>query len=67
MHTDSIQGIKFHTEMMQRHAQNIQNIEKADLPADMIGMMVAAHGVCANIGMLRASLEMEESILDLLA
>lgn len=67
MHTNSIQGIKFHTEMMRRYAQNIQNIEKADLPADMVGMMVATHGLSANIGMLRASLKMEESILDLLA
>jgi hypothetical protein len=67
MLTDSIQGIRFHTEMAERHARNIQNIEKADLPADMIGMMVATHGVTANIGMLRASLKMEESILDLLA
>ena len=67
MHTDSIQGIKFNTEMMERHARNIQNIEKADLAADMVGMMVASHGVSANIGVLRTSLKMEESILDLLA
>ena len=67
MHTDSIQGIKFHTEMMQRHARNIKNFEKADLPEDMVGMIIASHGVSANIGMLKASLKMEESIIDLLA
>jgi hypothetical protein len=67
MHTDSIQGIKHHIDMLQRHARNIQDIEKADLPADMIGMMVAQHGACANIGMLKATMKMEESILNLLA
>jgi len=67
MYTNSIQGIKYHLEMMQRHARNVQNIEKADLPTDMIGMIIAEHGVSANVGMLKASLKMEESILDLLA
>ncbi len=67
MRTESIQGIRYHAEMLQRHARNLQDIEKADLPADMVGLMVAKHGVSANIAALKTALKMEDSILDLLA
>lgn len=67
MHTDSIQGIKYHLEMFSRHARNLQNIEKADLPSDMVGVMTARHGLSANVGALKTALKMEQSILDILA
>jgi len=67
MITNSIQGIKYHIEMMQGYTKDIQNIEKADLPKDMVGMMIAEHGVTANVGALKTALKMQEAILDILA
>lgn len=67
MRMESIQGIKYHVEMLQRHARNLQDIEKADLPADMIGLIIAKHGMSANISALKTAVNMEQSILDVLA
>jgi flagellar basal body rod protein FlgC len=64
---DAIQGIHRHIKMMERHARNIQEPEKADLSSDMVGMMTAKGGLSANITSLKTTLRMQESILDLIA
>jgi flagellar basal body rod protein FlgC len=53
--------------MMQRHAKNLQNIEKADLPRDMVGLMVSERGYSANITSLKTAMRMQDAVLDLLA
>ncbi len=67
MYTHSIQGIRHHVEMMSRHARKLEDIEKADLPGDIVAMMIAKQGVGANVGALKTALSMQDSILDLLA
>ena len=67
MRIHAIQGIRHHAEMMQRHAMNLQDIEKADLSRDMVGLMVSERGYSANIASLKTALRMQYAILDLLA
>jgi len=65
MYTHSIQGIQQNTALMQKYASNLKDIEKADLPRDMVGIMVAEHGVSANIAALRAAMRMDDSLIDI--
>lgn len=67
MEIPAIQGIRHHAEKMQRHASNLQDFEKADLPADMVGMIVSERGYAANVTSLKTSLRMQDAILDLMA
>lgn len=67
MLTHAIQGIQHHIELMQRHAESIRDFERADIPRDMVGMIIARHGVSANAASLKAALHMQDAILDVFA
>jgi len=67
MLTNSIQGIRYNIEAMRQAARRLKDFEKADTPTEMVNMIVAEHGMSANIGALKTSLRMQETILDLLA
>jgi flagellar basal body rod protein FlgC len=45
----------------------MQNIEKADLPRDTVGMIIAEKGVGANVAALKAANKMYDNLLDILA
>lgn len=66
MYTASIQGINQNTDLMNRYARDLQNIDKADIAGDMVGMMLAEKGVGANVAALKAANEMHEHIIDIL-
>jgi len=67
MLTHSIQGIRYHTELMQRHAESIRDFERSDIPRDMVGLIVARQGVSANIASLKSALKLQDAILDVFA
>lgn len=67
MLTNSIQGIRYQAEAMQQAARKLKDFETADTPTEMVNMMVAEHGMSANVNALKTALRMQESILDLLA
>lgn len=67
MLTNSIQGIKYNAEAMAKAARRLKDFKKADTPAEMVNMMVAEHGMSANVNALKTALRMQDTILDLLA
>ena len=67
MEIQAVQGIRHHAEKMQRHATNLQDFEKADLSADMVGLIVSERGYAANVTSLKTALRMQDALLDLLA
>jgi len=66
MFSTSISGIHQNIEMFLKHAGNLQDIEKADLPDDIIGMTIAEHGVTANANALKVNLRLQDSIIDMI-
>jgi len=66
MYTSSIQGINQNVDLMNRYARDLQDIERADITEDMVGMMLAEKGVGANVAALRAANKMQEHIIDIL-
>jgi flagellar basal body rod protein FlgC len=67
MLTNSIQGIRYNAEAMAQVARRLKDFEKADTPTEMVNMMVAEHGMSANVSALKTALRMQDTILDLLA
>lgn len=67
MYTASIQGIQQNLAMFNRHARDLQDIEKADVVDDMVGMMISEKGVYANINAIRTAYQMDRQIIDMLA
>ncbi len=63
----ALQGMRHHAEMMQRYARNLQNIEKAGLTKDMVGLIVSERGYTANITSFKTAIRMQDAVLDLLA
>lgn len=67
MYINSIQGIHNYIFKMEQHARNLQNFEEADVLRDMVGMMIAKHGVSFNVAALKTAHETHDSILDIRA
>ncbi len=67
MFNASVQGIHDNLVMFYNHARKMQNIEKADLARDTVGMIIAEKGVGANVAALKAANKMYDNILDILA
>ena len=67
MYTSSIQGINQNIEMFTRYARDLQNIETAHVPEDMVGMMIAETGVGVNAAALKSALDMNKHVIDILA
>jgi flagellar basal body rod protein FlgC len=67
MYTASVQGIKENLAQFYQHAKNLQNIEKADIAGDMVGMMIAEKGVSANVTAIKTANKMYSQLIDILA
>jgi flagellar hook protein FlgE len=65
--TSSMLGIRQHIDMLDEHARKFQDAEDADIAEAAVGMIVAQRGFEANVGALRVSLDMQKSIIDILA
>lgn len=66
MYTASVQGIKDNLAQFYQHAKNLQNIEKADVAEDMVGMMIAEKGVGANVAAIKTANKMYSQVIDIL-
>jgi flagellar basal body rod protein FlgC len=67
MNLDSIAGIRQNIEMFNAAAGRIQDPEKADMPTEIVNMMVAKHGVQASLVALKATIDMNKSLIDIFA
>ena len=67
MEFSSLQGIKSNIELFDKYARDLQIIEKADIPEDMVGMMIAEAGVQANIVALKTAHQMTLGLVDIFA
>lgn len=66
MFDSSIAGIRNGLAMAEIAARNIANLEDID-PSDQVNLMLAERVVEANVVVLRASLRMTDSLVDILA
>jgi flagellar hook protein FlgE len=64
---NSLQGMSHYAELLDEHARKLQDAENADITEAAVGMIVAHRGFEANVGALRVSLDMQKSIIDILA
>jgi len=67
MLTESIQGMRHNTALLQKYAASLSNIEKSDIARDMVGLIVAENGFRANVASLKTAIRMQDAILDILA
>lgn len=67
MYTASVQGIQQNLAMFNRYARDLQDIEKADVVDDMVGMMISEKGVYANVNAIRTAYQMDQQIIDMIA
>ncbi|MBD3382871.1 MAG: hypothetical protein GF404_11835 [candidate division Zixibacteria bacterium] len=67
MYTASVQGIQQNLAMFNRYARDLQDIEKADVVEDMVGMMISEKGVYANVNAIRTAYQMDKQIIDMIA
>ncbi|MFH2055050.1 MAG: hypothetical protein ABIJ61_03750 [bacterium] len=67
MFSNSIQGINSALAAFNRSAERLIDIEKVDLPAETVNMIIAEHSVAANTVALRTSLTLGREIIDPLA
>ena len=52
---------------VKRYARDLQDIEKADVVEDMVGMMLSEKGVYANVNAIRTAYQMDKQIIDMIA
>lgn len=67
MLTESIQGMRSQSELLQKYAASLSNFEKSDIARDMVGMIVAEKGFKANVTSLKTAIRMQDAILDIFA
>ena len=67
MEFSSIQGIRNNLNLFDQYARDLQNFEEADVPGDMVGMMISEAGVRANVAALKTAHQMSLSLIDVLA
>ena len=67
MEFSSIQGIRNNLNLFDQYARDLQNFEEADVPGDLVGMMISEAGVRANVAALKTAHEMSLSLIDVLA
>ena len=67
MEFSSIQGIRYNLNLFDQYARDLQNFEEADVPGDLVGMMVSEAGVRANVTALKTAHEMSHYLIDILA
>ena len=67
MYTASVQGIQQNLAMFNRYARDLQDIQKADVVEDMVGMMISEKGVYANVNAIRTAYQMDKQIIDMIA
>jgi flagellar basal body rod protein FlgC len=65
MYDNSISGIRNNLDLFAQAAKQVQNFEKADLPAETAKMIIAEKAVEANVQVLCTSSKMSRYLVDI--